>query len=73
MMAPRVEKLTKECCRWINKRISEILGNEDDVVIELCSNLLEGSRYVRCLLCGLVRDVLMSMLCAPANVGHVTK
>ncbi|OKO97562.1 Serine/arginine repetitive matrix protein 1 [Penicillium subrubescens] len=44
-MAPRVEKLTKECCRWINKRISEILGNEDDVVIELCSNLLEGSRY----------------------------
>ncbi|GLI77194.1 hypothetical protein PoHVEF18_005480 [Penicillium ochrochloron] len=31
--------------KWINKRISEILGNEDDVVIELCSNLLEGSRY----------------------------
>ena len=33
-------------CRWIAKRISEILGNEDDVVIELCFNLLEGSRYV---------------------------
>jgi serine/arginine repetitive matrix protein 1 len=52
-MAPRVEKLIKVCCRWINKRISEILGNEDDVVIELCSNLLEGSRYVRCLPCEL--------------------
>jgi len=26
--------------------MSEILGNEDDVVIELCFNLLEGSRYV---------------------------
>ena len=33
--------------RWIAGKISEILGNEDDVVIELCFNLLEGSRYVR--------------------------
>lgn len=32
--------------RWIASKISEILGNEDDVVIELCFNLLEGSRYV---------------------------
>ncbi|KAJ5153394.1 uncharacterized protein N7482_009872 [Penicillium canariense] len=31
--------------KWIAGRISEILGNEDDVVIELCFNLLEGSRY----------------------------
>ncbi|CEJ57364.1 Putative Remark: the ORF contains a PWI motif [Penicillium brasilianum] len=31
--------------KWIAKRISDILGNEDDVVIELCFNLLEGSRY----------------------------
>jgi hypothetical protein len=34
-------------CRWIAGKISEILGNEDDVVIELCFNLLEGSRFVR--------------------------
>ncbi|OJJ34004.1 hypothetical protein ASPWEDRAFT_173437 [Aspergillus wentii DTO 134E9] len=31
--------------KWIAGKISEILGNEDDVVIELCFNLLEGSRY----------------------------
>lgn len=37
-------------CRWIAGKISEILGNEDDVVIELCFNLLEGSRFVRLLL-----------------------
>lgn len=33
--------------RWIAGKIIEILGNEDDVVIELCFNLLEGSRFVR--------------------------
>ena len=32
--------------RWIAGKISEILGNEDDVVIELCFNLIEGARYV---------------------------
>lgn len=32
--------------RWIAGKISEILGSEDDVVIELCFNLLEGSRFV---------------------------
>ncbi|KAJ5917836.1 hypothetical protein N7454_010211 [Penicillium verhagenii] len=32
-------------CRWISGRISEILGNEDDVVIALCFNLIEGIRY----------------------------
>ncbi|ETI23172.1 hypothetical protein G647_04969 [Cladophialophora carrionii CBS 160.54] len=31
--------------RWIAGKISEILGSEDDVVIELCFNLLEGSRF----------------------------
>ncbi|KAM3089259.1 hypothetical protein ACMFMG_000864 [Clarireedia jacksonii] len=31
--------------KWIAGKISEILGNEDDVVIELCFNLIEGSRY----------------------------
>ena len=35
------------CRRWIAGKISEILGSEDDVVIELCFNLIEGSRYVR--------------------------
>lgn len=36
----------RHVCRWIAGRISEILGDEDDIVIELCFNLLEGSRYV---------------------------
>ncbi|CAG9970692.1 unnamed protein product [Clonostachys byssicola] len=31
--------------KWIANRISDILGNEDDVVIELCFNLVEGVRY----------------------------
>ncbi|KAL8714869.1 MAG: hypothetical protein Q9220_001382 [cf. Caloplaca sp. 1 TL-2023] len=31
--------------KWIASKISEVLGNEDDVVIELCFNLLEGSRF----------------------------
>ena len=36
-------------CRWIAGRISEILGTEDDVVIELVFNLIEGARNVRTL------------------------
>ncbi len=32
--------------RWIAGKISEILGSEDDVVIELCFNLLDGVRFV---------------------------
>lgn len=43
--------LTLSCDRWIANRISEILGNEDDVVIELCFNLLEGTRFVGLLPC----------------------
>ncbi|SLM37778.1 pwi domain mrna processing protein [Lasallia pustulata] len=31
--------------KWIAGKISEILGSEDDVVIELCFNLLEGARF----------------------------
>ncbi|CAM1507066.1 Fc.00g067070.m01.CDS01 [Cosmosporella sp. VM-42] len=31
--------------KWIAGKISEILGNEDDVVIELVFNLIEGPRY----------------------------
>ncbi|TEA20141.1 PWI domain-containing protein [Colletotrichum sidae] len=31
--------------KWIASRISEILGSEDDVVIELCFNLIEGSKF----------------------------
>lgn len=33
--------------RWIAGKISEILGSEDDVVTALCSNLIEGERFVR--------------------------
>ncbi|OTB08815.1 hypothetical protein M426DRAFT_7535 [Hypoxylon sp. CI-4A] len=31
--------------KWIASKISEILGSEDDVVTELCFNLIEGPRY----------------------------
>ncbi|KAF7510728.1 hypothetical protein GJ744_006094 [Endocarpon pusillum] len=31
--------------KWIASRISQVLGNEDDVVTELCFNLLEDSRF----------------------------
>ncbi|KAI0189022.1 hypothetical protein F4808DRAFT_466063 [Astrocystis sublimbata] len=31
--------------KWIASRISEILGSEDDVVIELCFNLIDGPRF----------------------------
>ncbi|KAK5032147.1 hypothetical protein LTS07_001870 [Exophiala sideris] len=31
--------------KWIAGKISDSLGSEDDVVIELCFNLLEGSRF----------------------------
>ncbi|KAI1455698.1 hypothetical protein F4805DRAFT_435230 [Annulohypoxylon moriforme] len=31
--------------KWIASKISEILGSEDDVVTELCFNLIEGTRY----------------------------
>ncbi|KAJ3513000.1 hypothetical protein NM208_g15248 [Fusarium decemcellulare] len=31
--------------KWIAGKISDILGSEDDVVIELCFNLIEGPRY----------------------------
>ena len=44
--APSLE-LTDTHARWIAGKISEVLGNEDDVVIELCFNLLEGARFVR--------------------------
>src|SRR5271168_355794 len=33
--------------RWIAGKIAEILGNDDDVVIELCFGLLESERFVR--------------------------
>lgn len=32
--------------RWIAGKLSEILGSEDDVVTELCFNLIEGTRFV---------------------------
>lgn len=32
--------------RWISGKISELLGSDDDVVVELCSGLLESDRYV---------------------------
>lgn len=41
--------LTMMICRWVANRISNILGSEDDVVIELCFGLIEGIRHVRVL------------------------
>lgn len=40
-------KLTAAVRRWIAGKIAEILNNDDDVVIELCYNLMEGARFVR--------------------------
>jgi len=40
----RRQNLTRP--RWIAGQISQILGDDDDVIIELCFNLLEGSRFV---------------------------
>ncbi|KAK6193603.1 hypothetical protein LQW54_012294 [Pestalotiopsis sp. IQ-011] len=31
--------------KWIAGKLAEILGAEDDVITELCFNLIEGSRY----------------------------
>ncbi len=45
LLVPR-SILTSSVHRWIAGKISDILGSEDDVVIELCFNLLEGSRFV---------------------------
>jgi serine/arginine repetitive matrix protein 1 len=38
--------LTDLANRWIAGKLSELLGDEDDVIIELCFGLLETSRYV---------------------------
>lgn len=46
---PRNTELTAIVRRWIAGKIAEILKNDDDVVIELCYNLMEGSRFVRSL------------------------
>lgn len=37
--------------RWIANRVIEILGSEDDVVIELIFDLVEGGRHVSAFLC----------------------
>jgi hypothetical protein len=63
--------------RWIAGKISEILGNEDDVVIELCFNLIEGARYV-CLFqhydCAkLICDSRISRRCRSSLLGFSIK
>ncbi|PHH88208.1 hypothetical protein CDD83_7843 [Cordyceps sp. RAO-2017] len=41
-----VEKVNMHVLKkWIEKRVFEILGNDDDVLTELCCNLIQGSRY----------------------------
>lgn len=42
----RVRNANYASHRWIASKIFEILGTEDDVVTELCFNLIEGPRYV---------------------------
>jgi serine/arginine repetitive matrix protein 1 len=44
--APSEPVLTCRYFRWIAGKVTEILGTEDDVVIELIFNLIEGPRYV---------------------------
>lgn len=63
--------------RWIAGKISGILGNDDDVVIELCFNLLEGSRFVR-LYCTSasntieLQHTLTGLLCCFLAAGYQT-
>ncbi|KAF2459822.1 PWI domain-containing protein [Lineolata rhizophorae] len=41
-----MEKVNLEVIKkWIAGKISDILGNEDDVVTQLCFNLLETTRF----------------------------
>jgi hypothetical protein len=35
--------------KWIANRITTILGDEDDIVVETCYNLVEQSQFVRSL------------------------
>lgn len=43
-----IQKINVEVMKkWIARKLSDLLGSDDDVVIELCSNLLQGARYVR--------------------------
>lgn len=32
---------------WITKRITELLGMEDDVIIDFCFNLLEKNQVIQ--------------------------
>ena len=42
----QLQSLLTSSLRWIATKISEILGMEDDVVVGLCHESLESSRYV---------------------------
>lgn len=33
--------------KWIAQKITDILGDEDDIVVETCYNLIEQSQFVR--------------------------
>lgn len=35
-----------ECCRWIARKVVEILAVEDDVVIDFIFSMLEEERFV---------------------------
>ncbi|KAJ2904720.1 PWI domain-containing protein [Zalerion maritima] len=45
VLSYRAKITNSHSSRWIAGRIAEILGDDDDVVIELCFGLIEGSRY----------------------------
>jgi len=63
--------------RWIAGKISDILGSEDDVVTELCFNLIEGSSFVSLLpLSHLPSLMLPSLFCpllAPTDPQYLAR
>ena len=44
--------------KWIANRITTILGDEDDIVVETCYNLVEQNQFVSAALSGILRHGL---------------
>ena len=53
---------------WITKRITEILGFEDDVVIDFCFNLLEKTEVSVFCVCVAYVKVCMDVLLRYCNI-----
>jgi restriction endonuclease S subunit len=52
--------------KWIANRITTILGDEDDIVVETCYNLVEQNQFVSRLLYSILR---LGLIYAAQNQG----